>query len=177
MRLDVIECNSCHFSIPVISIPRDILTAYSHDMELAQKAANQFPEIALVFCVSALETYFRQLFQYHSQLNEYLVKERHVSFQNLKQTKVLLEKTFGIDIAKLVKGDWQFLLEKFDLRHRIIHHASYTKDGKKVELSKAEINKLFHIADSLVLNIEMAMFNPKIFNGNSEKDSNSDRDK
>ena len=97
MRLDVIECDNCHFSIPVISIPRIIVTAYSHDMELAQKVVKQFPEIALVFCVSALETYFRQLFQYNSKLNEYLVKKRRVNFQNLDETRELFEKEFGID--------------------------------------------------------------------------------
>ena len=58
MTLDILECNSCHSSIAVVSIVRNTLLAYSYNIQLGRKVANDFPEIAMVFCVSALETYF-----------------------------------------------------------------------------------------------------------------------
>lgn len=153
MSLDIVECDSCHFSAPIISIVRNTLFAYSYDIKLGKKVAGEFPEIALVFCVAALETYFRQLFQYHSELNEYLVERRRINFQNLAETKTILKKEFGIDIAKLVQKDWNFLCERFRMRHKVIHHCSVGVTGKKIE-----INKLFSIADDLVYKVEMVLF-------------------
>lgn len=158
MALDIVKCNNCHFEVPIISIVRSTLLAYSHDIKLAKKVAKDFPEIALVFCVSALETYFRQLFQYHSELNAYLVQRRRVNFQSLDETKTILKKEFGIDIVKLIEKDWSFLRENFEKRHCVIHNASYDLTGKKIELSEGEINNLFSIIDDLVYKIEMALF-------------------
>lgn len=162
MALDILECNECHFTIPVISVVRDTLFAYSHDMQLGKKVAKEFPEIALVFCVSALETYFRQIFQYRSEINDYLVKNRRVNFQNLAETKEILKREFKINIDKLIEKDWSFLSDKFRLRHRIIHHASFDKDGKKIEFTEKDIDKLFIVADDLVYKVEMELFNKKI---------------
>lgn len=158
MALDIVECNYCHFAMPIISIVRSTLFAYSHDIQLAKKVAKDFPEIALVFCVAALETYFRQLFQYHSDLNAYLVQRRRVNFQSLDETKTILKKEFGIDIVKLIEKDWSFLRENFKKRHSVIHNASYDVSGKKIELSEQEIDKLCFIVDDLVYKIEMVLF-------------------
>lgn len=158
MALDIVECSNCHFRIPIISIVRSTLFAYSHDMQLAKKVAKDFPEIALVFCVAALETYFRQLFQYHSDLNAYLVQRRRVNFQSLNETKTIFKKEFGIDIVKLIEKDWSFLCENFKKRHSVIHNASYDVTGKKIKLSKQEIDKLCFIVDDLVYKIEMLLF-------------------
>ena len=158
MVLDIVECHNCHFQIPIISVVRSTLFAYSHDIQLAKKVAKDFPEIALVFCVAALETYFRQLFQYHSDLNTYLVQRRRVNFQSVDETKTILKKEFGIDIVKLIEKDWSFLRENFRKRHAIIHNASYDVAGKKIELSEQEIDKLCSIADDLVYKIEMVLF-------------------
>jgi len=162
MALDIIECNHCHFSIPVISVVRDTLYAYSHDIQLGKKVAQEFPEIALVFCVSALETYFRQLFRYHSELNEYLIDKRRINFQALDETRQVLKREFGFDIENLIKKDWSFLCDKFQLRHRIIHCASFDKNGKKITLSKKEIEKLFSVTDNLVYKTEMELFKNNI---------------
>ena len=158
MTLDIIECSNCHFSAPVISIVRSTLFAYSHDIQLAKKVAKDYPEIALVFCVAALETYFRQLFQYRSELNAYLVKQRRINFQSLDESKVIIKKEFGIDIVKLIDKDWSFLSESFKKRHCVIHNASYDITGKKIELSEQEIDKLCFIVDDLVYKIEMVLF-------------------
>jgi len=158
MALDIVECNNCHFTTPIISIVRSTLFAYSHDIQLAKKVAKDFPEIALVFCVAALETYFRQLFQYHSDFNAYLVQRRRINFQSLDETKTILKKEFGIDIVKLIEKDWSFLRENFKKRHSIIHNASYDISGKKIELSEQEIDKLCFIVDDLVYKIEMVLF-------------------
>ena len=112
----------------------------------------------MVFCVAALETYFRQLFQYHSDLNAYLVQRRRVNFQSLDETKTILKKEFGIDIVKLIEKDWSFLRENFKKRHCVIHNASYDVTGKKIELSEQEINKLCFIIDDLVYKTEMVLF-------------------
>ena len=158
MALDIVECNNCHFTMPIISIVRSTLFAYSHDIQLAKKVAKDFPEIALVFCVAALETYFRQLFQYHSDFNAYLVQRRRINFQSLDETKTILKKEFGIDIVKLIEKDWSFLRENFKKRHSVIHNASYDISGKKIELSEQEIDKLCFIVDDLVYKIEMVLF-------------------
>lgn len=162
MALDIVECNKCQFSVPAISVVRSTLFAYSYDIQLAKKVSKDFPEIALVFCVSALETYFRQLFKYRNELNEFLVKERRVNFQSLKETKTIFKKEFGIDIVKLIEKDWSFLLENFERRHGIIHNASHDKTGKKIELSGEDINRLFSTVDELVFKIEMELFNNNI---------------
>jgi hypothetical protein len=162
MALNIVECNGCHFSVPVISLVGNTLFAYSHDIQLAKKAAKEFPEIALVFCVSALETYFRQLFQYHSELNEYLIDKRRVNFQALDETRKILKKEFGFDIQSLIKVDWQFLCDKFRLRHRIIHCASFEKNGTKIKPTEAEIEKLFSVIENLVYNTEMELFKNNI---------------
>lgn len=158
MALDIIECSNCHFSAPVMSVVRGTLFAYSYDIQLAKKVAEDYPEIALVFCVAALETYFRQLFQYHSELNAYLVKQRRVNFQSLDEAKVIIKKEFGIDIVKLIEKDWSFLRENFKKRNYVIHNASYDITGQKIELSGQEINKLSFIIDDLVYKIEMVLF-------------------
>jgi len=162
MSLDIVECNNCNFSWPVISIVRSTLSAYSHDIQLAKKIAKNYPEIALVFCVSALETYFRQLFQHHSKVNAYLVERRRVNFQSLDETKTIIKKEFGIDIVKLIEKDWSFLHENFGKRHCIIHNASYELAGRKIKLSTQEINKLFSVVDDLVYKTEMALFNNNV---------------
>jgi hypothetical protein len=159
MALDIVECDNCYFSVPTISIVRSTLFAYSHDIQLAKKVANDYPEIALVFCISALETYFRQLFQYHSELNTYLVENRRVNFQSLNEARTILKKEFGVDIAQLIEKDWSLLHENFRKRHCIIHNASYELSGKKIKISKREINKLFSIVDDLVYKTEMMLFN------------------
>jgi predicted RNA-binding Zn-ribbon protein involved in translation (DUF1610 family) len=158
MVLDIVECNNCGFSIPVISIVRDTLIAYSYNIQLAKKVAKDFPEVALVFCISALETYFRQLFQYRSELNEFLVKKRKVNFQNLDESKDILKMEFNIDIVRLIEKDWTFLRESSKSRNNIIHHASYDVNGKKIELSEEEIYKLISIVNKLVIEIEMWLF-------------------
>lgn len=158
MALDIVECNDCHFSFPVISVVRSTLFAYSYDIQLAKRVATDYPEIALVFCVAALETYFRQLFQYHSELNAYLVERRRVNFQSLDETKTIMKKEFGIDIVKLIENDWSFLRANFKKRHCVIHNASYDIAGKKIKLSEQEINKLLAIVDDLVYKIEMVLF-------------------
>ena len=158
MALDIVECNNCHFSLPVISIVRRTLSAYSYDIRLAKKVAKEYPEIALVFCVSALETYFRQLFQHHSEINAYLVEKRRVNFQSLDETKTIIKKEFGIDIVKLIEKDWSYLCESFRKRHCIIHNASYDLAGKKIEVSEQQINKLFLVVDDLVYKTEMTLF-------------------
>ena len=162
MALDITKCDYCNFAVPVVSIISDTINAYQHDIQLGKKVAKESPEIALVFCVSALETYFRQIFQYHSELNAFLVKERRVSFQRLDEAKIIFKMEFGIDIVKLIEEDWTFLHEKIKMRHRIIHHASYSENGKKIELSDKEIHKLFSIVDDLVLKIEMELFDKEI---------------
>jgi hypothetical protein len=159
MALDILECNKCGFSVPAISVVRSTLFAYSYDIQLGKKVAKEYPQISLVLCVSALETYFRQLFKYRSELNEFLVKKRRVNFQSLKETKAIFKKEFGIDIVKLVEKDWQFLNEKFEMRHGIIHNASFDKYGNKIDISEQGINKLFSIVDDLVYKIEMELFN------------------
>ena len=158
MALDIVECNKCNFTVPIISIVRSTLFAYSHDIQLAKKVAKEFPEIALVFCVAALETYFRQLFQYHSELNAYIVKQRRVNFQSLDEVKIILKKEFGVDIVKLIKNDWSFLCDNFKKRHYVIHNASFDMQGKKIKLSEKEINKLCFIVDDLVYKVEMVLF-------------------
>jgi hypothetical protein len=159
MALDIAECDSCHFAVPFISIVRSTLFAYSHDIILAKKVADNYPDIALVFCVSALETYFRQLFQYHNDLNKYLVENRRVNFQSLSEARTILGKEFDIDIMKLIEKDWDLLHENFKKRHAIIHNASYDLDGKKIRITKKDINKLFSIVDDLVYRTEMTLFN------------------
>jgi len=162
MALDIVECDNCHFSAPVISIVRSTLSAYSHDIQLAKKVAEDYPDIALVFCVAALETYFRQLFQYHSELNTYLVERRRVNFQSLDETKTIIKKEFGIDIVKLIEKDWSFLRENFKKRHCIIHNASYDLAGKEIKVSTQAINKLFSVVDDLVYKTEMELFNNNV---------------
>lgn len=162
MRLDIVECTNCHFSAPIISIPRDILYAYGHDMQLAKEVAGNFPEIALVFCVAALETYFRQLFMYESELHRYLVEERRINFQNLRDTRMVLKKQFGFDIMKLIEKDWDFLLNSFELRHRVIHCASFDKKGRKIRLPEKDIDRLFSVVDRLVVSIEMKLLSPDL---------------
>lgn len=162
MTLDIVECNNCHFSFPVISVVRSTLFAYSYDIQLAKRVATDYPEIALVFCVAALETYFRQLFQYHSELNAYLVERRRVNFQSLDETKTIVKKEFGIDIVKLIEKDWSFLGQNFKKRHCVIHNASYDITGKKIKLSEQEINRLFAIVDDLVYKTEMSLFNNNV---------------
>ncbi len=158
MALDIITCNKCNYTVPIISIVRNTLLAYSYDMQLAKKVGKKYPEIALVFCVAALETYFRQLFQYHSELNSYLVKQRRVNFQSLDETKTIIKKEFGIDIIKLVKNDWSFLCEDFKKRHYVIHNASHDMNGRNIKISKDEITKLYSVVDDLVYKIEMTLF-------------------
>ena len=162
MALDIVECNNCHFSSPFISIVRSTLVAYGHDIKLAKKVAKDYPEIALVFCVSAIETYFRQLFQHHSEVNAYLVERRRVNFQSLDETKTIIKKEFGIDVVKLIEKDWSFLKENFKKRHCIIHNASYDLAGREIKVSIQEINKLFSVVDDLVYKTEMALFNNNV---------------
>jgi hypothetical protein len=162
MALDIVECDNCHFTVPVISVVRNTLFAYSHDIQLGKKVASDFPEIALVFCISALETYFRQLFEYHSDLNKFLVRRRRVNFQDLSETSEIIKEEFKIDISILAAKDWPFLHEKFQLRHRIIHCASHDKKGKKIELTQGEIERLFSLVDDLVFKVERELFNNNI---------------
>jgi hypothetical protein len=162
MALDIVECNNCHFIAPIVSVVRNTIVAYSHDIQLGKKVAEDYPEIALVFCVSAIETYFRQLFQYHSELNMYLVDKRKVNFQALSETKDIIKKEFGINIPELISKDWQFLCEKFQWRHLIIHNASHDRKGNIIEVSQPEINRLFSVADDLVYKVEMELFNRNI---------------
>lgn len=159
MALDLVECSNCHYSLPIISVVRNTLFAYSHDIQLAKKVAKDHPEISLVFCVSALETYFRQLFQHHSEVNAYLVERRRVNFQSLDETKAIIKKEFGIDIVKLVEKNWNYLRESFRKRHCIIHNASYDLKGRKIRVSEQDINKLLSIVDDLVYKTEMFLFN------------------
>lgn len=162
MALDIVECNNCHFSAPVISIVRSTLSAYSHDIQLAKEVAKDYPEIALVFCVSALETYFRQLFQHRSEANADLVKRRRVNFQRLREARILLKREFGVDIRELIKNSWSFLHENFRKRHYIIHNASYDLTGRRIQVSTQEINKLFLVVDDLVYKTEMSLFNNNV---------------
>lgn len=159
MALDIVECDSCQFLVPIISIVRDTLIAYSYNLQLAKKVEKNFPEIALVFCVSAIETYFRQLFKYRGDLHEYLIKKRKINFQNLQETKEIISKEFNINIVKLIEKDWQFLSESSIKRHFIIHHASYNDSGEKIEISNDDITKLISIVDKLVFEMELELFN------------------
>jgi Zn finger protein HypA/HybF involved in hydrogenase expression len=162
MALDIVECGNCRFSVPIISIVRSTLFAYSHDIQLAKRVVKDYPEIALVFCISALETYFRQLFQYHSEANASLVKRRLVNFQNLRDSRMLLKKEFGIDIRELIKSNWDFLHKSFRKRHFIIHNASFDLAGKRIQVSEEEISRLMSVVDDLVYKMEMALFNKNL---------------
>jgi hypothetical protein len=159
MALDIIECGKCQFSAPIISIVRSTLFAYSHDIQLAKKVTKDYPEIALVFCVSALETYFRQLFQHHSEANASLVKRRLVNFQNLRDARIVLKKEFGLDIRELIKSKWDFLHQSFRKRHYIIHNASFDLFGRRIQVSEEEIGRLLSVVDDLVYKTEMTFFN------------------
>jgi len=159
MALDMVECSNCRFSVPIISIIRSTLFAYSHDIQLAKKVSNDYPEIALVFCVSALETYFRQLFQCHSEANASLVKRKRVNFQDLGDARKLLMKEFGVDIMELIKSKWNFLHESFQKRHCIIHNASFDLAGKRIQVSEEEISILLSVVDEVVYKTEIAFFN------------------
>lgn len=162
MCLDIIECSNCRFSIPVISIVRDTLIAYSYNIKLAKKVSKEHPEIAVIFCIAALETYFRQIFEYRSELNKFLVNKRRISFQNLKEIKTVLKKEFALDIVKFIEDDWQFLVEATKWRNRIIHHASFDEKGRKIIVSETEIDQLISLIDKLVFKVEMKLFNDEI---------------
>lgn len=162
MCLDIIECNKCKFSIPAISIVRDTLIAYSYNIKLAKKVANDYPEIAVVFSISALETYFRQIFEYRSELNKFLVKKRRINFQNLQEIKIVLKKEFGINIVNLIESDWQFLVEATKWRNRIIHHASLDENGIKLGVTKQKIDQLIQLIERLIFKVEMKLFNDEI---------------
>lgn len=162
MALDIVECSDCHFTLPIISIVRNTLFAYSHDIQLAKKVSKEYPEISLVFCVSALETYFRQLFQHHSEVNAYLVEKRRINFQSLDETKTIIRKEFGVDIVKLIEKDWNYLRESFRKRHCIIHNASYDLVGKRIDVSEQQIDRLLSVVDNLVYKTEMTLFNNNI---------------
>lgn len=159
MSLDLVECSFCHFTIPIISVVRSTLSAYSHDIQLAKKVSKEYPEISLVFCISALETYFRQLFQHHSEVNAYLVEKRRINFQSLDETKTIIKKEFGVDIVKLIEKDWAYLRESFNKRHCIIHNASYDGVGKRIQVSEQQIKRLISLVDELVYKTEMTLFN------------------
>jgi len=162
MALDLVECCSCHFAVPIISIVRSTLFAYSHDIQLAKSVSKEYPEISLVFCVSALETYFRQLFQHHSEVNAYLVEKRRIHFQSLDETKTIIKKEFGVDIVKLIEKDWAYLNESFHKRHFIIHNASYDQVGKKIQVSEQQIKRLISVVDELVYKTEMTLFDNNV---------------
>jgi len=162
MALDIVECRNCRFSVPIISIVRSTLFAYSHDIQLAKKVAKDYPEISLVFCISALETYFRQLFQHHSEANAIRVKRRLVNFQNLREARILLRKEFGTDIMELIKDRWNFLHKSFRERHFIIHNASFDLAGKRIQVSEEEISRLLSVVDDLVYKMEMTFFNKNL---------------
>ena len=162
MALDLVECSHCHFTLPIISVVRSTLSAYSHDIQLAKKVSKEYPEISLVFCISALETYFRQLFQHHSEVNAYLVEKRRINFQSLDETKTIIKKEFGVDIVKLIEKDWAYLRESFDKRHCIIHNASYNRVGKRIQVSEQQINRLISVVDELVYKTEITLFNNNV---------------
>jgi len=162
MALDIVQCGNCKFSIPIISIVNRTLFAYSYDIQLAKKVSKTYPEISFVFCVSALETYFRQLFEYHSEANAALVKRRRVNFQNLTEARTLLKREFSIDIMELIKDKWQFLHKSFKWRHGIIHNASFDIKGNRIQVSEVNASKLLSLVDDLVYKTEMYLFNNNV---------------
>ncbi|MGV7229109.1 MAG: hypothetical protein ACQ9IQ_10670 [Nitrospirales bacterium] len=110
---------------------------------LAEEVIPHSPRAALVFVVSALETYLQKAFMFHSLQNKYLVQKRKVSFQSLKDSNENFKQFMDVDLKPIISNpEWEALANSITKRHGLIHNAGLDRDFEEIIVDEKEIEPL-----------------------------------
>lgn len=123
--------------------------AFRHNVKLAEKLANSFPEMSLVMIVSALETYFKQELRDFNDFTKYLVKNKKLRFQSYEEMKEIFKKGVGVSLPELDPNAWEVIAEYVPKRHRIVHHAGLDEKNQKIVISPEEAKRVIESVKSI----------------------------
>ncbi|TKJ41789.1 hypothetical protein CEE37_04260 [candidate division LCP-89 bacterium B3_LCP] len=140
----ILRCTKCpDISYNIIYWDRP-LYYYRKASQIIDEVINVSPKAALVFILSALETYLQKAWYFQSEFHKELVNKRIINFQNLKEIRNYYRLSMNIDIYEIVASNdnWDLLTQSYKKRHGIIHNAGFDKSYNEIGVSSTEVGKL-----------------------------------
>lgn len=129
-------------------------------MKLAEEVIPCSPRAALVFIVSALETYLQKAFMFQSPNNKYLIQKRKVNFQSLQESNDIYKQYMGTDLTQYMnKKEWEILSNSIKRRHGLIHNAGLDKHFEEICVETGEIEPLKKLVVKIVNSINAKLEN------------------
>jgi len=146
-----LQCSNCRECMNIVfwDPPRNY---YQYNFNIGDRVRQVSPQAAVVFYVSALENYLQKAFLSASSFNKYLVRKRHVNFQNLKEAKEIFQEFFNLNLAQLAGDDWQIMVDATNKRNMIIHNAGHDKNFTPVNVDDVFASKIRETISAFVDN-------------------------
>ena len=122
----------------------DTPKSYFHlALKLAEEVIPHSSRAALVLIMSALETYLQKAFMFQSPKYKYLVQQRKVNFQSLKESGDIYKEFMGIDIKSVISNqEWESLANSITRRHGLIHNSGLNRHFEEIIVESNEIEPL-----------------------------------
>lgn len=112
-------------------------------LKFAEEVIPYSPRAALVFIVSALETYLQKAFMFKSPSNKFLVQKRKVNFQHLEEANDIYKQFMGIDLKLNISNqEWELLANSITRRHGLIHNSGLDRNFEEILVDANEIEPL-----------------------------------
>lgn len=90
------------------------------------------------------------IYDFYNDLDKAILTQlREIIYHKLGVIKPMYKSTFGIDIGAI-----RDLMNAVQKRHDIVHRNGHDKDGKEVEISKEDVEKLITDVSNFIQNIE-----------------------
>lgn len=132
----------CNFRLNVIfwDTPKSY---FQLALKLAEEVIPHSPRAALVFIVSALETYLQKAFIFQSPANKFLVQKRKVNFQSLSESNEIYKQFMGMDLKPIINNhEWEIIANSITRRHGLIHNSGLDKHFEEIHVETDEIEPL-----------------------------------
>lgn len=112
-------------------------------LKLAEEVIPHSPKAALVFIVSALETYLQKAFMFQSLDNKFLVQKRKVNFQSLSDASEVYKQFLDLDLKQILDNkEWEIISNSITRRHGLIHNSGLDRHFEEICVEGSEIEPL-----------------------------------
>lgn len=112
-------------------------------LKLAEEVIPHSSRAALVFIVSALETYLQKAFMFQSPTNKFLVQKRKINFQSLQDANDVYKQFMGLDLTQILDNkEWEIISSSITKRHGLIHNSGLDKHFEEICVDEEEIEPL-----------------------------------
>jgi hypothetical protein len=167
-------CPDCghHNSLQILDKNLDLLFKILDMASTAEaELADRLVENALEDCISAFDSFGREICWVYGKKSADPAKAEKVSFQNLQGAKQSLDALFNLDLSSgLSDEEWKAVVRGFQKRHLLSHTMGVVDEdyvrksgddqamtGRKISIGVEEVRDLIRVVGKLALHVSSAL--------------------